>query len=181
MTAAGGNSNGPARGGDLWRISRDRSGKPTKGGKPLSDRRGEVLFIDARKLGTMTSRTQKELTNDDITRIADTYHAWRGQEGEYEDASGLCKAAALEEIRRHGHVLTPGRYVGGADGEDDAEPFEEKMDRLVRQLREQQAGAAKLHTTIARNLAELGWPRGAYPPDTTAVVTTNSKESPHGA
>ncbi|MGH2693526.1 MAG: N-6 DNA methylase [Actinomycetota bacterium] len=140
----------------LWFIARDKSGKPTKGGKPLRDRRGEVLFIDARKLGMMVSRTQKELTDEDITRIADTYHSWRGKDGDYGDVPGFCKAATLEEIRRHGHVLTPGRYVGAEDAEDDAEPFDEKMKRLTAALFEQQAEGAKLDAAIAVNLKRLG-------------------------
>ncbi|MGH2818789.1 MAG: N-6 DNA methylase, partial [Actinomycetota bacterium] len=142
----------------LWFIARDKSGKPTRGGRTLRDRRGEVLFIDARKLGTMVSRTQKELTAEDISRIADTYDAWRGQEEEYEDVSGFCKAATLEEIRRHGHVLTPGRYVGAEDAEDDDEPFEEKMKRLVAELAGQRAEAAGLDAAIAENLVLLGYP-----------------------
>ncbi|MGH9891107.1 MAG: N-6 DNA methylase, partial [bacterium] len=140
----------------LWFIARDKSGKPTKGGTPLRDRRGEVLFIDARKLGMMVSRTQKELTDEDITRIADTYHSWRGKDGDYGDVPGFCKAATLEEIRRHGHVLTPGRYVGAEDAEDDGEPFDEKMKRLTAALFEQQAEGAKLDAAIAVNLKRLG-------------------------
>ena len=105
-----------------------------------------MLFIDARKLGRMVDRTHRELTDEDIARIADTYHAWRGEKeaGEYADVPGFCKSATLEEIRKHGHVLTPGRYVGAEAQEDDGEPFEEKMQRLTATLREQQAEAAKL-------------------------------------
>ena len=101
----------------LWFLTRDR-----KGGK-LRDRLGEVLFIDARKLGRMVDRTHRELTDEDITRIADTYHAWRGEDcaGDYADVPGFCKAAVLEEVRKHGHVLTPGRYVGAEAQEDDGE------------------------------------------------------------
>jgi len=142
----------------LWFIARDKSGRPTRGGTRLRDRRGEVLFIDARKLGTMVSRTQKELTDEDIARIADTYHAWRGEGGAYEDVPGFCKSATLGDIRKHGHVLTPGRYVGAPDADDDAEPFADKMKRLVAELGEQRAEAARLDAAIARNLAELGWP-----------------------
>src|SRR5919106_231007 len=127
----------------LWFIARDKSGKPTRGGTPLRDRRGEVLFIDARRLGTMVSRTQRELTEEDISRIAGTYRAWRGEGGEYADVPGFCKAATLDEIRRHGHILTPGRYVGAEDDEDDDEPFEQKMRRLTATLFEQQAEGAK--------------------------------------
>jgi type I restriction enzyme M protein len=141
----------------LWFIARDKSGKPSRGGKPLRDRRGEVLFIDARKLGTMVSRTQKELTNEDISRIAGTYHAWRGETSGYSDVAGICKGATLQEVRRHAHVLTPGRYVGSDEGEDDTEPFDQKMQRLVAELRGQQAESARLDATITRNLAELGW------------------------
>jgi type I restriction enzyme M protein len=141
----------------LWFIARDRSGKPTKGGKALRDRRGEVLFVDARKVGTMVNRTQKELTTDDIARIADTYHAWRGERGEYEDVPGFCNSVTIEELKSHGHVLTPGRYVGAEDSEEDDEPFEEKLGRLVATLFEQQAEAEKLDTDIAANLGELGY------------------------
>jgi type I restriction enzyme M protein len=104
-------------------------------------------------------RTHRELTDEDIARIARTYHAWRGEKdaGKYEDIAGFCKSAKLEEIRKHGHVLTPGRYVGAEEKEDDGEPFEEKMARLVAQLREQQAEAAKLDAVIAKNLMELGY------------------------
>lgn len=143
----------------LWFIARDKSGKPTKGGKPVRDRRQEVLFIDARRLGTMVTRTQKELTDEDISRIADTYHAWRGQAGRYEDIPGFCHAATLDEIREHGHVLTPGRYVGAEDAEHDDEPFEEKMQRLTATLLEQQAEASKLDATIAANLKAFGYGR----------------------
>jgi len=137
----------------LWFLARDR-----KNGS-FRDRRGQVLFIDARKLGSMVDRTHRELTDEDIARIAGTYHAWRGEKdaGEYEDIPGFCKSADLEEIRKHGHVLTPGRYVGAAAVEDDGEPFEEKMTRLVAQLREQQAEAAKLDAAIAANLEGLGY------------------------
>ena len=137
----------------LWFLARDR-----KNGK-FRDRRGQMLFIDARKLGRMVDRTHRELTDEDIARIADTYHAWRGEKeaGEYADVPGFCKSAPLEEMRKHGHVLTPGRYVGAEAQEDDGEPFEEKMQRLTATLREQQAEAAKLDAAIAANLRELGY------------------------
>jgi type I restriction enzyme M protein len=119
----------------------------------------QVLFIDARKLGRMVDRTHRELTDEEIARIADTYHAWRGEKetGEYKDVPGFCKSATLEEIRKHGYVLTPGRYVGAETAEDDGEPFEEKMKRLVAQLREQQAEAQRLDEAIWRNIKELGY------------------------
>ncbi|HXG25924.1 MAG TPA: class I SAM-dependent DNA methyltransferase [Candidatus Binatia bacterium] len=137
----------------LWFLARDR-----KDGK-FRDRRGHVLFIDARKLGRMVDRTHRELTDEDIARIATTYHAWRGEEdaGEYADVPGFCKSAPLDDVRKHGHVLTPGRYVGAEAQQDDGEPFEEKMKRLVATLREQQAEAAKLDAAIAANLKELGY------------------------
>jgi type I restriction enzyme M protein len=137
----------------LWFLARDR-----KNGK-FRDRRGQVLFVDARKMGRMVDRTHRELTDEDIARIANTYHAWRGEKdaGKYADVPGFCRSATLEEIRKHGHVLTPGRYVGAEAQADDGEPFEEKMARLVAQLREQQAEAARLDEAIAKNLKELGY------------------------
>jgi type I restriction enzyme M protein len=137
----------------LWFLSRDR-----KNGR-FRDRRGHTLFIDARKLGTMVDRVHRELTTEDIARVAGTYHAWRGDKdaGEYEDVPGFCKNAALDEIRKHGHVLAPGRYVGAEAQEDDGEPFEEKMQRLTTTLREQQAEGVKLDAAIAANLKELGY------------------------
>ncbi len=137
----------------LWFLARDR-----KNGK-FRDRRGEVLFIDARKLGRMVDRTHRELTDEEIARIASTYHAWRGEQGagDYTDVPGFCKSAPLEEVRKHGHVLTPGRYVGAEAQEEDGEPFGEKMKRLATTLREQQAEAAKLDAAISVNLKELGY------------------------
>ena len=118
-----------------------------------------MLFIDARKLGRMVDRTHRELTDENIARITDTYHAWRGDEGgsEFVDEPGFCKSAVLEEVRKHGHVLTPGRYVGAEAQEDDGETFEEKMERLVAELREQQVEAAKLDVAIESNLERLGF------------------------
>ena len=117
---------------------------------------GEILFIDARKLGRMVDRTHRELTDEDIARIADIYHAWRtGEEDGYADIPGFCKSTALEEVRRHGHVLTPGRYVGVEPQKDDGEPFDDKMKRLVAELREQQDEGARLDAAIAENLKAL--------------------------
>jgi type I restriction enzyme M protein len=99
-----------------------------------------VLFIDARKMGTLIDRVHRELSEEDIQKIADTYHAWRGDKQckkKYEDIPGFCKSASLDEIRQHGHVLTPGRYVGAEAIEDDGEPFDEKMQRLTATLKEQ--------------------------------------------
>jgi type I restriction enzyme M protein len=139
----------------LWFLARNK-----KNGR-FRDRRGETLFIDARKLGTLADRVHRELTDADIARIAGTYHAWRGDKdaGEYTDLPGFCKTAKLEDIRKHGHVITPGRYVGAEAAEDDGEPFEEKMKRLTTTLREQQVEARKLDAAIAANLEELGYGR----------------------
>ena len=120
-------------------------------------RRGEILFIDARKLGRMVDRTHRELTDDDIARIAGAYHAWRESADAYEDLPGFCKSASLDEVRRHGHVLTPGRYVGAEPPPDDGEPFEAKMRRLVAELQAQQAEGARLDAAIAKNLKALGF------------------------
>jgi len=137
----------------LWFLARDRRNSRFR------DRRGEVLFIDARKMGSLVDRTHRELTESDIARIADTYHAWRGEReaGEYTDVPGYCRSATLEEVRKHAHVLTPGRYVGAEAAVDDGEPFDEKMKRLTAALREQQADAAKLDTAISANLSQLGY------------------------
>lgn len=151
----------------LWFLTRNKNP-----GKGLRDRRGQVLFIDARKMGVLVDRTRRELTDEDVQKIADTYHAWRraggpsvaegrapgsDRVGEYADIPGFCKSASIEDIRKHGHVLTPGRYVGAADVEDDGEPFEEKMLRLSALWREQRAEAVKLDAAIEANLKELGY------------------------
>jgi type I restriction enzyme M protein len=135
----------------LWFLARDKRNNRFK------DRRGGVLFLDARKMGRMIDRVQRELTPDDIANIAGTYHAWRGDKGagKYEDAAGFCKSATLAEIRSHGHVLTPGRYVGAEEAEDDGEPFGEKMKRLTATLDEQFTGSAKLEKVIRKSLSEL--------------------------
>ena len=140
----------------LWFLSRGRQNGEQRA------RRAETLFIDARKMGQMVDRTHRDLTPDEISRIADTYHAWRGgrDAGEYEDVAGFCKSATLEEVRRHGHVLTPGRYVGAEPQEDDGEPFGEKMARLAAQWREQQTEARQLDAAIEENLKSLGFSTG---------------------
>ena len=139
----------------IWILAKDKSGGK-HGQRKLRDRRGEVLFLDARKLGQMVNRTQRNLSNEDIGRIAETYHGWR--EGrEYEDVSGFCKSAVLEEIRAHMHVLAPGRYVGAEDLEGDGEPFEEKIPRLVTSLRERFAKRSALEQQVNANLERLGY------------------------
>jgi type I restriction enzyme M protein len=136
----------------LWFISRDKRNNRFK------DRRGKVLFIDARNFGTLVDRAHRELSDEDITRIADTYHAWRGDKGagKYEDTPGFCNSVTLEEIRTHGHVMTPGRYVGAEEIEDDGEPLPKKMKRLTSKLEEQFAEAARLEKAIRQKLTKLG-------------------------
>jgi type I restriction enzyme M protein len=137
----------------LWFLTRN------KAGKGMRDRRGETLFIDARKMGTLTDRVHRELSDEDIQKITNTYHAWRGEKdaGKYEDVAGFCNSATRETIEKHGFVLTPGRYVGAADVEDDGEQFAEKMKRLVTQLNSQFAESVKLEKSIKANLKELGY------------------------
>ena len=105
----------------------------------------------------MVDRTHRELTDEDIARIADTYHAWRTEDDGYADVPGFCKSASLDEVRKHRHVLTPGRYVGVEPQEDDGEPFEGKMTRLVAELREHQAEGTRLDAAISENLKALGF------------------------
>lgn len=142
----------------LWFVSRNKKNGKGLEGHALRDRSGEILFIDARKLGFMADRTHRDLSDEDVAKIADTYHNWRGDgEGSYEDIPGFCKNAKLEEVRSHGHVLTPGRYVGAEEVEDDGEPFEEKMKRLTTQLDGQFKESARLEAEIRSNLSKLGY------------------------
>ncbi len=137
----------------LWFLARDRDDGHGH------ERHEEILFIDARELGRMVDRTHRELTAEDVGRIAAAYHVWRGGDGvaAYEDEPGFCKSATLDEVRKHDHVLTPGRYVGFKPPEDDGEPFEDKMKRLAAEWREQQAEARKLDAAIEENLRRLGF------------------------
>ena len=137
----------------LWFLARDRAN-----GK-FRDRRGEVLFIDARNEGQMVDRTHRELSDEDVARIAGTYHAWRakGRKTPYQDVPGFCRSASLEDIRVNDHILTPGRYVGVAAQPEDDEPFQEKMTRLASEWRGQKAEARRLDAAIAKNLAALGF------------------------
>lgn len=136
----------------LWFLSKNK-GKSSRG--KVRQRQGETLFIDGRKLGVLIDRVHRELTEEEITRIADTYHAWRSPKGNYEDIPGFCKSAKLEDIRGHGYVLTPGRYVEAEETEDDDEPFEEKMERLTQVLQEQFAESGKLEAEIKQNLSQF--------------------------
>jgi len=141
----------------LWFLARDKSGAPTRGAKGLRPRTGETLFIDARKLGVMVSRTHRDLTDDELSRIVEAYHAWRGEwdADNYADVPGFCKGSTLEHIREHDHVLTPGGYVGAAVAEDDGEPFEEKIGRLMGQLQEQFADSDQLREAVRQEMARL--------------------------
>ena len=163
----------------LWFLTKDKSGRSSpspraregRGEGALRDRRKQTLFIDARKLGTLIDRVHRELTDADLTKITSTYRAWRsippspsgrraGDEGapiKYSDIAGFCKSATTAEIAEHGYVLTPGRYVGAEDLEDDGEPFEGKMARLVAELNAQFADSAKLEAAIRANIKGLGY------------------------
>ena len=136
----------------LWFMARNKN----PGGK-WRDRRGEVLFIDARMLGHLVDRTRRELSDNDIAKIAKTFHSWRGEpkSGKYEDVPGLCKAVTLDDIRTQNHVLTPGRYVGAADVVDDDVPFGERFTALSEKLEEQFAEAESLTATIRAKLSEV--------------------------
>ncbi|MDB4378695.1 type I restriction-modification system subunit M [Akkermansiaceae bacterium] len=139
----------------LWFLSKSKKGDYTRGHR---NREKETLFIDARKIGSMISRIQKEFTEEDIAGITKTYHGWRSESGDaYEDVAGYCKSATLEEIQKHDFVLTPGRYVGAAAIEDDGIPFETKMTELSQTLYGQMKESAKLDGVIQKNLEGLGY------------------------
>ena len=137
----------------LWFIARD------KRNSRFQDRRGKALFMDARKLGHLVDRIHRELSEEDILRIAATYHAWRGDKdaGAYADIKGFCKSATLDDIRARGYVLTPGGYVGAEDAKDDGEPFEQKMKSLVTKLQTQFRKSAELEQAIRANVRGLGY------------------------
>ena len=139
----------------IWFLTRDkRNGLALN--KPKRDRRGQFLFIDARQLGYMKDRVLRDFTPADIQKVADTFHAWQLGKG-YEDVAGFCYSATLDDIRKHEHVLTPGRYVGAEAQADDGEAFADKMARLTQQLAAQFAESAKLEGEIKKNLAGLGY------------------------
>ena len=151
----------------LWFLAKSKAADAKRG---FRDRRKQTLFIDARKMGTLIDRVHRELTDADLEKITSTYHAWRGDSSTshkspvtshapsaYADLPGFCKSATTAEIAAHGHVLTPGRYVGAEEVEDDGDPFEEKMPRLVAELHAQFADSAKLEQAIKANLRGLGY------------------------
>ncbi len=136
----------------LWFLSRDK-----ENGR-FRDRRKQILFIDARKMGALIDRRHRELSDQEIAKIARTYHAWRGEKamGDYVDVAGFCKSATLKDVESHGFVLTPGRYVGAEEAEDDGEPFPEKFARLTRTLEEQFDESRKLESTIREAMKSVG-------------------------
>jgi type I restriction enzyme M protein len=140
----------------LWFLAKNKNADAKRG---FRDRRKKTLFIDARKLGTLIDRVHRELTDANLEKITSTYHSWRGDKGagKYGDVAGFCKSATTAEIAAHGHVLTPGRYVGAEEVEDDGDPFAEKMPRLVAELHAQFAESAQLEQAIRRNLEGLGY------------------------
>lgn len=135
----------------LWFVSRDKSNGNFR------NRQGEILFIDARKMGQMEDRTHRELSDGDVQQIAQAYHSWRGEGGEYEDIRGFCKSVSQDEIKKHDYILTPGRYVGFAEEEENPEEFEEKMQKLTSELSEQFKKSEELEEKIKANLKELGY------------------------
>ena len=137
-------------------MTRSKKGDKKRGHR---NRQGETLFIDARKMGQLIDRVHRELTDEEIKKIASVYHAWRSEKhtDEYEDVPGFCKSATIDEIKGHGYVLTPGRYVGAEEVEDDGMPFDEKMTELTAKLYEQFAMADQLEATIRKNLEALGY------------------------
>jgi type I restriction enzyme M protein len=145
----------------LWFLSRDKTNNRFRG------RCRQTLFIDARELGHLVDRVHRELSEQETHRIAHTYHTWRGSDDslrnphsdihEYADVPGFCKSATTDEIAQHGYVLTPGRYVGAKEAEDDGEPFEEKMQRLVAEVRQQFRESRALQAEIESRLEVLGW------------------------
>lgn len=160
----------------IWFLTKNKGARTAASGRKLRNRQGEVLFIDARNLGYMKDRVLRDFTQEDLNQITDTFHNWRragaqvsrspgmdesGQmvadEYAYQDIPGFCKSATLEQIAKHDHVLTPGRYVGAAAEDDDGEPFPEKMARLTAQLKTQFEESDRLETEIKKNLAGLGY------------------------
>ncbi|EJL6792083.1 type I restriction-modification system subunit M [Vibrio alginolyticus] len=145
----------------IWFLTKNKKARTDKSGRKLRDRKGEVLFIDARNLGYMKDRVLRDFTMDDIQKVADIFHAWKtGEEVNgvaYEDQAGFCKSATLADIKKHDFVLTPGRYVGATEELDDGVPFTEKMAVLTTKLSEQFAESATLEAEIKKNLAGLGY------------------------
>ena len=138
----------------LWFLARNK----TETAK-FRNRTNEILFIDARELGTMISRKQKELSEKDIAKISDTYHKWRNKEfeTEYKDDAGFCKSANIQEVRKNNYILTPGRYIDFKEAEDDGVGFDDKMKQLTKTLKEQMQKAVSLDNDIKNNLEKIGY------------------------
>ena len=152
----------------IWFLTKNKKQRTSASGKKLRDRSGEILFIDARKLGYMKDRVLRDFTQDDLNKVTELFHNWQtttpviaseaNQSPEqYQDEAGFCKSVELEELKKHDYVLTPGRYVGAEAEEDDGEPFAEKMSRLTAQLKTQFEESDKLEGVIKKNLAGLGY------------------------
>lgn len=141
----------------LWFLARNRKNHPpsSRAGK-FRDRSNEILFIDARKLGTMINRKNKAFTDDDIAKITNAYHSWRDKDGKYDDIAGFCKSATIAEVEGNNFVLTPGRYVGTEEVEDDGVPFEEKVNTIAAELKEQFEQSNTLQNKIKENLLRVG-------------------------
>ena len=135
----------------LWFVTRDKTNHKYR------DRKNEILFIDARKIGVMIDRAHRELTKDDITHISDKYHSWRNLDGKYADVKGFCASVNVEEVIKHDYIVTPGRYVGAEDLDEDDEEFDEKMERLISQLSAQMEKSYELDEEIKKNLVGLGY------------------------
>lgn len=134
----------------LWFLARNRTNHKFR------DRSNEILFIDARKLGTMINRKNKVLTDDDIARIADAYHSWRSKDVNFEDIAGFCKAATIAEVEANNFVLTPGRYVGTEEVEDDGVSYHEKVSKISGELKDQFEKSIELQERIKENLLKIG-------------------------
>ena len=152
----------------IWFLTKNKGERTSAAGRKLRDRKGDVLFIDARNLGYMKDRVLRDFTQEDLNQVTETFHNWqvngvdRGKTAEgalspYQDIAGFCKSAELAELQKHDYVLTPGRYVGAADEEDDGEPFADKMARLTSTLKTQLEESDRLEAEIKNNLAGLGY------------------------
>ena len=140
----------------IWFLTKNKGERTSAAGRKLRNRKGEVLFIDARNLGYMKDRVLRDFTQEDLDKVTSTYHNWQ-QGTDYENLAGFCFSAELKDLEKHDFVLTPGRYVGAAEEEDDGEPFAEKMQRLTAQLKDQFEESARLEVEIKKNLMGLGY------------------------